>query len=155
MHGETIKFISHKRKFKLYCKKKWGSIFKKHVAAWTGGITVPSKLLAAARNDPISIIWRVQNYFSLPLPHPVCRPAMQEWTYFPKIQEPPRNSRRQKLCMKEVPYWTLRNFIRHCIKCNRSGLAHACTTGANWVPCRWVSGVQYLEVQFTVYLRLP
>jgi len=41
---------------------------KKYLAAWTGGITLPSKWLAATWNDPTLILWRVQNYFSPPPP---------------------------------------------------------------------------------------
>jgi hypothetical protein len=38
--------------------------------------------------------------------------ACQEWTNFPKIQEPPQNSRQKKGAMKQVAYWIPAN-VRH------------------------------------------
>jgi len=41
---------------------------------------------------------------------------VHESTNFPKIFEPPRNSRYHKADMKQVLYWGLRNIRRHHTK---------------------------------------
>jgi hypothetical protein len=45
-------------------------------------------------------------------------------TNFPKIRDPPQNSRRQKRNMKQVSYWGPINIGRHPTKCSRPEYVH-------------------------------
>jgi len=46
---------------------------------------------------------------------------IQEYTNFPRMKKPSQNSRRQKVDMKQVPYWALTNIRGYRAKSRRPG----------------------------------